>query len=261
MKIHRFYWVENPEIIDNKELINQLLNVFRMKVGSQFYLFNDSGKEFLVEMVNFTKKEIVCKIVKEKEMLKREKSFILVFSLIKKENTELVLQKCTEIGVTHFVPVITERTIKTGWNFERNQKIIIEAVEQSGFGDIPRLEQEPMRLESFLKEQLPRLASTSLQQSTPSKEGELKVGNIDNIYVLDMGENNIGSILKGMHYSPPFQGWVRGGELCILVGPEGGWTEGEREMFRKNDIRTISLGENVLRAETACISISALLLL
>ncbi len=238
MKIHRFYIekieVSNEQIIlEDKDLLNQILNVFRMDVGSKFNIFGkDEGenKEYFVEIAGKSKKEITCKVLEEKEVLKRDGNVTLAFSMIKKENMELVLQKCTEIGVFKFIPLLTERTVKTGWNNERMQKIIVEATEQSGWGEVPELVNEPVKLEKYLKE------NTS-----------------QNIYVLDFA----GAALETI----PLLFSGRLGEIIILVGPEGGFSESERQLFKKYNLNIISLGKNVLRAETACIAISSLLLL
>ncbi len=239
MRLHRFL-IENIEfdrqdsdkiVLKDKNLLNQVLNVFRFKVGSQFIVFDGSGVEFLVEMVEFSKKEILCLIKEEKIGIKRNKKLSLVFSMIKKENMELVIQKCTELGVTSFVPIISERTIKTGWNFERMEKIVKEAVEQSGFSDLPVLATEAVKLEKYLEK--------------IKKEKE----NFDGVAVLDFDGVPLSSVKHLISVD------------TVLVGPEGGWSEKERSLFKKNNLKIIALGQNTLRAETACISIASIFLL
>lgn len=239
MRLHRFL-VESISfdkndsrniILNDKNLLNQILNVFRMRVGSSFFVFDGSGLEFLVEIVEVSKKEILVLIKEEKAGLKRNKKLTLVFSMIKKENMELVLQKCTELGVTNFVPVISERTVKTGWNFERSEKIVKEAVEQSGFSDIPVLAQEAVKLEKALEKF--------------KKERE----NLDGLCVLDFGGVALASLKHLISVD------------TIFVGPEGGWSEKESALFKKYNIKSISLGTNVLRAETACIAVASIFLL
>jgi 16S rRNA (uracil1498-N3)-methyltransferase len=235
MKLHRFY-IESINIKDNhiviseKEVLNQLLNVFRFKNGAKFIVFDNSGTEYLLEINQISKKNIVCEVVEESKGLARSKKLTLIFSLIKKENTELVLQKCTEIGVTNFVPVLSERTVKTGFNKERYEKIITEAVEQSGWTDVPML-QEPKKLKNVLEEII------------KSK------GNADSLCVLDFDGTPLVSVKHLLSVD------------TLIVGPEGGFTETERELFQKLHIKKISLGSNTLRAETACISASAIFLL
>lgn len=248
MRLHRFL-VENIEFAKNssgliilreRELLNQILNVFRFKVGASFMIFDGSGAEFLVEIIdrpmdsatrgNITK-QIFCLIKEEKKGLKRNKKLTMVFSMIKKENIELVLQKCTEIGVTKFIPVISERTVKTGWNFDRMERILKEAVEQSGFSDLPVIPQEAEKLEKVLEKF--------------KKERE----NFDGLAVLDFDGVPLASVKHLISVD------------TIFVGPEGGWSEKDRVLFKKFNVKNISLGQNVLRAETACIAVSAIFLL
>lgn len=246
MKLHRFLLEKvefvkgdsNKIVLNNKELLNQILNVFRFKTGSQFIVFDGSGTEFFVEIVppplqggNKSSKEILCEIKEEKSGIKRKKKLTLVFSMIKKENMELVVQKCTELGVTNFVPIISERTVKTGWNFGRIEKIVKEAVEQSGFPDLPVISQEAIKLEKVIEKY--------------KKEKE----NFDGLCVLDFDGVPLASVKHLISVD------------TIFVGPEGGWSDKERELFKKNNIKNISLGQNVLRAETASIACAAIFLL
>jgi 16S rRNA (uracil1498-N3)-methyltransferase len=246
MKLHRFL-VESIEFVEKdarhivlgakkyKDLLHQLVNVFRIKPGSQFVLFDGSGVEFLVEVASVDRKEVICEVKEEKQGLRRNKKLTLCFSMIKKENMELVLNMCTQLGVTHFVPFISERTVKIGWNRDRMEKIVREAVEQSGFSDIPSIEVEPVKLSKLLEKF--------------KKENESLEGNFDNFAVLDFS----GTLLSTVKHLISVD--------TIFVGPEGGFTEKEVELFRKHNIKVISLGSNTLRAETACVSISSIFLL
>lgn len=236
MKLQRFlveslHFSHDKIILKDKDLLNQIANVFRFKKGSQFIVFDGSGTEFLLEIEDISKKEIICLIKEEKSGIKRSKKLTLIFSMIKKENMELVIQKCTEVGVTNFVPIISERTVKTGWNFSRMDKIMKEAVEQSGFSDIPTLANESVKLEKILE----RL----------EKEKE----NFDGLAILDSGGVSLASLKHVISVD------------TIMIGPEGGWSEKERDLFKKKNIKIISLGQNTLRAETACVSVASIFLL
>jgi 16S rRNA (uracil1498-N3)-methyltransferase len=248
MKIQRFYKenieIKNEEIIlDDKNLLNQLLNVFRVDVGYNFNLFGkveinntttnkDVNKEYLVEIISKGKKEIICKVINEVNILQQKSNIILAFANLKNSHTELVLEKCTELGVINFEVLVTDRTIKTGLNMERAGKILIEATEQSGFGVVPTLD-GPKNLKDFLVHLL------DTKQS------------LENVFVLDMGENTL---------TPPNSSLrstlVRGGteHVVLLIGPEGGWSDAERELFKSYKLKTFSLGSQTLRAETACIA-------
>jgi 16S rRNA (uracil1498-N3)-methyltransferase len=242
MKIQRFlvekieFNKDNPREVVlngkvNRDLVHQILNVFRFKTGSQFVLFDGSGLEFLVEMTVPEKREVVCEIKEERQGLKRGKKLRLCFSMIKKENMELVLNMCTQLGVTHFTPFISERTVKTGWNVERMQKIVSEAVEQSGFADLPVVDIEPLRLPKLLEKF--------------KKERE----NLDGLCVLDFSGTPLSSVKHLISVD------------TIFIGPEGGFNEKELELFKKYNIKTISLGTSTLRAETAAVATSSIFLL
>lgn len=236
MKLHRFLlspltFSHDQIAIKDKELLNQIGNVFRMRNGNSFILFDGTGIEYMVEIEEMNKKEIICKVLEERSGIKRSKRLTLVFSMIKKENMELVIQKCTEIGVTTFIPVMSERTIKTGWNFERMEKIMKEAVEQSGFSDMPVLYHEPLKL--------PKL----LEKLKEERE------NLDGLCVLDFDGVKLASVKHLISVD------------TIFIGPEGGFSPKERDLFKKYNIKSISLGENALRAETACISAASIFLL
>lgn len=236
MRLHRFLvidmeFLDNKIVLDDKILLNQLLRVFRMKKGSQFVVFDGSGVEFCVEIEEIEKKQIICNVLEENTGLKQNKRLTLVFSMIKKENMETILNMCTQLGVTNFIPILSERTVKTGWNYERMEKIVSEAVEQAGFSAVPQIAKEPKKLEKVLEK---------LKQE---KE------NLDTLAVFDFDGVPLSSLRHLISVD------------TIFIGPEGGWSEKERAIFKKYKVKSISLGQNVLRAETACVAISSIFLL
>lgn len=236
MRLHRFLvtdmeFLDNKIVLDDKILLNQLLRVFRMKKGSQFVVFDGSGVEFCVEIEEIEKKSITCNILEENTGLKQNKRLTLVFSMIKKENMETILNMCTQLGVTNFIPILSERTVKTGWNYERMEKIVSEAVEQAGFSAVPQIAKEPKKLEKVL------------EKLKEEKE------NLDTLAVFDFDGVPLSSLRHLISVD------------TIFIGPEGGWSEKERAIFKKYKVKSISLGENVLRAETACVAISSIFLL
>ena len=131
---------------------------------------------------------------------------------------EWVVEKATELGVSKIVPVVSERSEKKGFNLERMLKIAIEASEQCGRVDVPILE--------------------SSQQLADS--------------IKDCKEEIIVFDPSGTPPSPPLvQG--REGATSVFIGPEGGWTEKELEIFKQKEAKILSLGSLTLRAETAAI--------
>jgi 16S rRNA (uracil1498-N3)-methyltransferase len=141
---------------------------------------------------------------------------------LKKDNFEWVTQKTTEIGVSKIVPVISQRTIKLDVKIDRLKKIIREAAEQSELAYVPTLE-EPT---SFRK---------ALDNARSCNE----------VFFCDAS----GESLKNAKLE-------QSGEVAIFIGPEGGWTEAEIEIARKAGFKISSLGNSILRGETAAIAAS-----
>ena len=228
-------------LIDS-ELIHQMANVFRFKSGDRVILFDGSGFEYEAEIVSLNKKEVKFKIKKanQGETLNQKKGLSLIsknsvslyLSLIKKSNFELAAEKCTEVGVSEIHPIISERSEKKDLNIERLNKIVKEASEQSGRVTLPVVS-EIVDLETAVSQVV--------------KEG--KVGVVFHTSTTSASEGH-SSLEK-----------EEKGEIAVFVGPEGGWSEAEINLFKQNNFKILSLGSNILRAETAAIVGSSLFLI
>jgi 16S rRNA (uracil1498-N3)-methyltransferase len=235
MKLHRFYTnidIEEGKInsLPDHSLIHQIENVLRLKQGDKIVLFNGSGRDFESEIISLNKNEMTFRVVNTK-IVKPHSSLklSLAFSLIKKDNTEWIIQKCTELGVTEFIPVVSERSEKKGFNLERAKKIMIEACEQSGRGDIPEIF-EPRLLTEFLENEKRKIVSFHTEGENFRREDftdQIKSANL---------------------------------EIVACIGPEGGWSEKEVSLFKKIGTSIVSLDMPILRAETAAVAISTLFL-
>ncbi len=224
MRLHRFY-IQNDilETIDSEghgvcadESISfQISKVLRLGPSDIIYLFNES-MEYECSLIAVSKKSFTYIVLSQKTPKIPHKKTYLVQSLVKKDKLELIVQKATELGVTHITPVISERSEKRGVVMERLEKIRIEAMEQSGWGSGPYI--APV-------------------QTLDDAINELKRQGAD-IRYLDM---NGDKYEKGQ------------GVECLCIGPEGGWGERDVEIFKKNKIKAISLEGGVLRTETASI--------
>jgi 16S rRNA (uracil1498-N3)-methyltransferase len=146
-----------------------------------------------------------------------ERCITLYCSVLKRENFEWVVQKCTEIGVKEIVPIIAERTVKTGLKVERLRLIAKEAAEQSGRGMIPKIT-EPMNFPSALLKAKNHASNVMFHTGT-SGSGQQKASN----------------------------------SLGLWIGPEGGWTEKELQEAQEQGFTMGSLGMLTLRAETAAV--------
>lgn len=226
MKLHRFYVGERWEReiqhfgdsrcwVQDKELTHQWQKVLRYRVGDELTLF-DGSIEVLYKISEIKNDEIALQKVTEISPKKPTKHVLLAWSLLKKDKNDWVIQKATEIGVTHFAPIESERSEKTGFNKERATKILIEASEQCGRIDIPKID-EPLTLSNVIK--------------TYKQAYNLYICNEESdVNKIDL-EDNIG----------------------ILIGPEGGWSDKEIELLKNENINFLNLGHLTLRAETAAI--------
>lgn len=231
MRLHRFYISsdlgDKNISISDKEVIHQLVSVFRSKVGQQVILFNNSGFDYLYEIVDQSKQNLDFTLIDKKSNPIKKSKLTLAFSLIKNQNDELIIQKCTELGVSRFQPIISDRTEKKNINLDRAKKIATEAVEQSGRDFVPEI-CEPIKLNDFI----------AIAQKTSDK---IIAFHMEGKNFSELGEKNL-EILKGPD-----------NRLTLLIGPEGGWSDEEIELFKNKKIELYKINNAVLRAETAAI--------
>jgi len=207
----------------DKSQSHYLNKVMRINIGKNFSLFNQNG-EWEARIIKITKGIVEFSIIKKIRSNDNEKEIWLAFAPIKLNYLNLMIQKATELGVTRFIPILTERTIVRKINEKRVNKIIVEASEQSNRLKVPKLE-EIVKLDNFLK----------FNQKT-------------NIIFGDLNTNNNKLIIKNTE------------PLCILIGPEGDFTTKEREKILKlKNIIPLKINENILRAETAAISMISII--
>ena len=196
--------------------------VMRVKKNETFSLFNGSG-EWEAKIKEISKGIVVFIITKQLRQKENTKEVWLAFSPIKPNYFNFMLQKATELGVTKFVPIITERTIVRKINYERVEKIIIEASEQSNRLVVPKIE-KTQNLNLFLENN----------------------NNKINIIFGDLNTENQNLDPKIKKENKP---------ICIIIGPEGDFTESEREQILNfKDVQSLKINNNILRTETAAIS-------
>ena len=206
-----------------KEQTHYLKDVMRLKKGDKLSIFNTSG-EWDAVIETYEKKGVKIKIIGKARDKGDEKNIWLAFSPIKQNPLNFLIQKGTELGVQKFIPILSERTVVREINIERIKKIIIEASEQSNRISVPEIN-KPELLKNFLS-QFP-------------KNGSLIFCDISS------NQNSLKNILKRSTDGP----------ICILIGPEGDFSENERKMIIDlNQTHSISLAKNILKAETAALS-------
>ena len=197
--------------------------VMRIKEGQNFSLFNQSG-EFEAKVENIIRGIVEFSVEKKLRSADNPTEIWLAFTPIKLNYLNLMIQKATELGVTRFIPLLTDRTVVRKINEKRIKKIIVEASEQSNRLNLPTLD-KLKNLREFLKE------------------------NIDiTIHFGDLNSKNKKIDIK------------RDEPLCILIGPEGDFSIKEREIISKmKNIIPININKNILRSETAAISMISII--
>jgi 16S rRNA (uracil1498-N3)-methyltransferase len=243
MRLQRFYIKEKVDeqkaiTLSDTDLIHQIVNVFRLKDGNQVIVFDGSGFEYLCEIVSQTKKELELKVLEGVDKsVKQNTKVSLYLALIKKGNFELAVEKCTEVGVDKICPIVSERSEKKDLNIERLGKIVKEASEQSGRVVLPEV-----------------YNITGLEEAVSQAVKENK-----RCVVFHTGVSSTHHLPSQTQDSSLNK--EEKGNVAIFIGCEGGWTEKELELFKKNNFQFSSLGQNILRAETAAIVSSALFLI
>ena len=203
----------------DKSQSHYISKVMRIKESEVFSLFNSNG-EWEAKILNISKSLVEFNITKQLRQKEYPKELWLAFSPIKSNYFNFMIQKATELGVTKFLPIIFDRTVVRKINKDRLEKVIIEAAEQSNRINVPSIE-EPKSLKKFLDDKKMDLIFTDLNSKTNKLD------------------------LKKLTNNPS----------CIIVGPEGDFSETEREeILSYNGVQAIKINENILRSETAVIS-------
>jgi 16S rRNA (uracil1498-N3)-methyltransferase len=237
--MHRFF-VE-PMILqgDLVELpavtAHQVRNVLRMGPGDRLLLLDNLGWQVEAELVEVTRRRVTVRLL-ERQPASGEPQLKLTLyqSLLKKDNFEWVLQKGTELGVSRFVPLLTERTVVGEQTLKPNKlarwrRILIEAAEQCCRARIPQLAPaqtfadalaDPARLEYAL---IPALVA----------------------------ETHLLEVVNGRSPLP--------NTLALFIGPEGGFSPAEIEQAQTHGLIPVSLGPYTLRAETAALAAATLI--
>ncbi|MFB0564578.1 MAG: 16S rRNA (uracil(1498)-N(3))-methyltransferase [Candidatus Aminicenantaceae bacterium] len=221
-----YVWLEGEEH-------HHLSRVSRIKPKEKVWLLDKRGISYLarVEEINKDRTKLLILEKKDQEVLKLK--ITLAQALIKSKKMELIIQKSAELGLTHFIPMITSRSVvkiegKIEKKLQRWQKIAYEAAKQCGSSWVLRI--QPLH---HLK--------TLVTQKKEKKNILLSENQGEYLKEILLQEKN-----------PP-------SSILILVGPEGGWAEEEEEYILNNGFEAVSLGRNILRTETAAISSLALI--
>lgn len=210
-----------------EQQVHYLRHVLRTELGTELFVFNGKNGEFAAVLSSLGKKDgqiQICRLLREQP---EKRDVRLYFSPLKRDCTQWVVEKATELGVTQIVPVITEYTSVKHVNTERLRLISTEACEQCRRLDVPEI-LEPVALKELL-----------------SMQNDAKP------LLIHLDETG-----QGKKADFVFNGLTA---AAFLVGPEGGFSQSERDLIAKTPhTMGMDLGERILRAETAAVSALAL---
>ena len=212
---------ENTTGLLSKEHTHYVANVMRLKRGSNLNFFNKDG-EWLSEIIFLDRDRIEVKFLNKVKESSKLSNIELAICLVKKSPMEIILQKATELGVSKIIPIVSERTEVKEINFERANKIVVEATEQSNQLTPPQIS-EVTKLKDFLK-------------------------NLDSSSKLLFADVNSKDNLKSKVLE-------EAKTLSVLIGPEGDFSPSERELILANSrVVSFTISKNILRSDTAVIS-------
>ncbi|MDG6095462.1 16S rRNA (uracil(1498)-N(3))-methyltransferase [Acetobacter sp. AN02] len=218
---------ENHELTMTPEQARYLGSVLRRESGDEIRLFSAEAGEWLARIDAVRKDRGSFRLVRNLRLPAPETGPVLAFALLKRDATDLVVRMGTELGVSRFMPVMTERTMASRVNVSRLETIAMEASEQCERLSVPSVD-EPVRLAEFLG-------------SWPEEAG---------LYV---------AVERYRAETRDQFAKIRPGD-GLLTGPEGGFSDTELDVLRSRTfVTTVSLGSTVLRAETAVVAGLALM--
>lgn len=207
---------------------NYLANVLRMGDSSEILLFNGRDGEWKASLSFPTRKKITLTPFEETRPQPEKPDLHYIFAPLKTGRLDYLVQKAVEMGAGVLRPVLTQHVQGKITNLDKLRANVIEAAEQCGILAVPDVE-EPVRLKDLLESWSPS------RRIIYCDEG-------------DAGQNPL-----------PVLREIEEKELALLVGPEGGFSEEERQLLRsKAWVTPIPLGPRILRADTAAVAVMAL---
>jgi 16S rRNA (uracil1498-N3)-methyltransferase len=199
---------------------NYLGNVMRLGPGAELLVFDGHSGEWLARIVDAARKRMTLSVERRTREAETMPDVWLAFAPVKRAQTDWLVEKATELGAARLLPVMTGRTVVERVRLDRLEAIAIEAAEQCGRTRLPEIA-EPLAL----KDLLDRRDSARRLYFADESGGEAAI--------------------------TAFQA----GAALILIGPEGGFTDEERQLIRSAENAVpISLGPRILRAETAALA-------
>jgi len=217
------------ELLPSAEALNYLLNVLRMREGAAIHVFNGRDGEFRATLFDVSRRSARLRVAERLRVQLQRADLDYCFAPLKQARLDYMAQKATEMGAGRLMPVITRRTQIRRLNAARLESNVIEAAEQCGVLAVPEVA-AAIELPDFLA----RLPA-------------------ERLLVFCDEHAAIANPLDAL------EGRTARNGVSVLIGPEGGFDDAEREAIRRmpNVVR-LSLGPRVLRADTAAVAALAI---
>lgn len=234
----RRFFVDKESIFGDKAVLlgvqrNHLVNVLRLRVDDEVILTCGDGLDYYSKITDISKKEVNLDIFKTNKNIAEPKTRVTLLQGVSKgEKMDLITQKITELGAYALTPFSSDFTVKKAdrVNLERLRKISREATKQCRRSN-PVIINNPEKLKNIVE----NLIDFDLVILAYENENKITLKDLDlkNCKLLNIG---------------------------IIVGSEGGFSEKEIELIKKNGVKIITLGKRILRAETAAITLTSLIM-
>jgi len=228
--MHRIFLQElsllrRPVVIKDEKM-HYLISVLRCKAGDVIIVTDEKGCSYTAQILSASKKEVLIDIIGGYSMnTESNVNIILIQGLLKGDKMDLVIQKTTELGVSAIIPVITERSqLRETRKLPRWKKIAEEASRQSGRTRIPEIFENHSFKDLF---EFPGLISGK------------------GIIFWEQGGEKLSAVISKLQHRD---------KIFLLIGPEGGFSEKEAIFASEKGFFTATLGNRILKAETASIA-------
>jgi len=244
----RRYWIEknsiyNDDVTFKGDVFHHIFGVCRQEKGHHFEVITEDSKAYLVEVTAVEKKQATAKILESREIEKLPTPHIHIALSVSRYNVmDSIVEKAVEMGVYSILPFCSDFSfIRKPDNLpagktERWQKIVISATQQSGRGELMKI-YEPLEWQNMLKFINPSAQNKCLF----AYEGDSTLAIKDYI-----------ATIKGAADPTPENIW-------IIVGSEGGFSDQEVSQMKQLGLNPVTLGPQVLRVETACMTLVSVL--
>lgn len=248
MALRRFY-IEPQQLFENQvcltgDMVHHIADVCRFGVGDQFEVLTGDGVAHLVEIQQQTSREILAKVLSRREITKPSgPEVVLCLSVPKLPKVDWIVEKSVELGVAEIRPFVSDfsflrKVAEISPNrMQRWDKLVQGATQQSGRGELMKMH-SPVTLQSMLAEFSGRINRGLGLSGLFLYEGKAPLG--------------LGAAMQILKARDPEQLWV-------FVGSEGGFSLEEVTIFTEMGLTPVSMGQQILRVETACLAIASII--